>query len=227
MPYKKPYSKRGYGRKRQTGFRSHLKTAYNTAILAKKAYDGMKYIKSLVNVEKKFVETNLSGNLGFTPVITPLSLTAQGDTQSNRQGDSIKATSNGTSMNFVMAAAGTQGVCRVVLVLDKVSNGAAPTTATIFDVTAASPQNYHYNPDFAGSRYTILWDKKYTFVKGADTEARIIDLYQALSHHIKYSGTTAAQASCSTGHLYLWMNYSDNTNQLAYDISNVLRFIDN
>lgn len=211
-------NKRGYGQR--SSWVGIAKTALRTA----------NFLKSLINVETKFIDTTATTNVSATSSIVPLTLCAQGVTDTTRNGNSIKAYKNSLKYNLsISGGTPTDGVVRVMLVLDKVSNGTAPLISDILDNTGALTETLcHYNGDNMGSRFIILDDKRYHL----DTSGReqvTGHSFHKLRHHVKYDDTTAVIASATTGHLYL-VFVSNNATMAAepsITYSNRFYFLDN
>lgn len=226
--YKSRYPKK-YKSKKATGM---FGTAGKALATASAALSMAKMLKSLINVETKFIDTSLGGVLipTATPTVVPLTLCSTGTNDETRNGNSIKASSN--SLKFSLAINSTSPVdsdCRIMIILDKVSNGAAPLPSDILDnLGGFTPTLAHYNGDNAGSRFVILYDKRFQL----DTvNKRLIDAssYLKLNHHVKFDGNGSAIADATTGHLYLMFmsNVTPVASQPTISYSNRFYFIDN
>lgn len=204
---------------------------YGYASLAKTAFKTAKWVASVINVETKMnsVVSDASGvALAATASIVPLTLTATGTTDITRNGNSIKAKSNSFKFNVKLnSSTPTSSSCRLMLVLDRASNGTTPLISDILDSDGNTPDTLeHYNPDNAGSRFKIMWDRRFTI----DPNGRAQyggSSYLRLRHHVKYSDTTANIASATTGHLFLvyMSDQSQHYPQMYY--TNRFYFIDN
>lgn len=219
MPYKK-YRKRRPGRKivkkRGGGYLSTAAKALALALM----------LKRMINVEKKFIESATSSAQSTSATVALLTGIAQGDTQNDRNGNSIKAQSVSTKYNVEMNSSATATQVRIMLVIDKNSNGAAPVLSDILDNGVASNAVAHYNSDTAGSRFLILHDKSYSLsINGSRTISG--SCYSKLNHHVKFTSSTGAQASCASGHLYLILWSDESTNTPIITQSSVFRYTDN
>lgn len=207
-------------------------TAGKALATASAALSMAKMLKSLINVETKFIDTSLGGVLmpSATPSIIPLTLCSTGTNDETRNGNSIKAKSN--SLKFTLAINSTTPLdsdCRIMIVLDKVSNGTVPLATDILDnLGGLTPTLAHYNGDNAGSRFVILYDKRFQL----DTvNRRLIDgsTYLKLNHHVKFDGNGSVIADATTGHMYLvfMSNIAAVASQPSISYSNRFYFIDN
>lgn len=198
--------------------------------IASKALRTANFIKSLVNVETKFIDTTNTVDVSATSAIIPLTLCAQGVTDETRNGNSIKAYKNSLKYNLsISSGTPTDSVVRIMLVLDKSPNGTVPVISDILDNTGSLTETLcHYNGDNMGGRFIILADKRHHL----DTQGReqvTGSLFHRLRHHVKYDDTTAVIASATTGHLFL-VYVSNNATMEAeptLTYSNRFYFLDN
>lgn len=216
--YKKRYAKKSSG----------MGTALS---IAGKALRVANFLKSIVNVETKFIDTTAGGVLvPANPTFVPLTLCSQGVTDETRNGNSIKAKS--LSMKFNLSLNQTAPLdcfVRVLLVLDKVSNGTVPIINDILDNVGGITETLaHYNGDNMGGRFQILADKRY-HLDTSGKEQVAGSIYRKLSHHVKFDGTTNAIADATTGHLYFIFcsNITAPANQPVISYTNRFYFIDN
>lgn len=200
-----------------------------TMSIATKALSMAKFLASVINVEHKFKDTVFPRAAVYsTPSVSFISGLAQGDTQNNRNGDSVKLSSvNLRGLITVGSSAVTRNV-RIMLINEKVSDGAVPTLSDVLDNSTLPNVYARYNPDNAGTRFKILFDKRY--IVTPTTNAVKFNVYRKLQHHLKFTGTTANQADASTGHLYVLICSDDNgvdTNTPEVEWNSCIRYIDN
>lgn len=210
---KKPISKRSYG-------------VSDYANMAYQAFKGVMWLKGLINAEKKFVEFTNNGAVSTTAQIDLLTGVGQGDTQISRNGNSIKAYANSGKYRLSIHASATNTSFRIIIFMDKVSDGTEPTGQELLDLTTLTSLDAHYNVNNAGSRFTILHDKRHSLSINGNREITG-SYFSRLNHHVKFTDTTAAQASCSAGHLYSLVISSEATNTPTFILSNVFRYYDN
>lgn len=162
---------------------------YSPSELASKAYNGVKYLKGLINVEKHYVDvSNGAQNVDTTGFVTLLSAIAQGDDVNNRNGNSILAktlywrsivlrdASNVNPCNFV----------RIMIIKDLENTGTAPTIADILaSATVYSPLNVDHT-----SRYQVLADRVIPLpLNGA--EGNQLKLFIPINDHLKFTGSAS------------------------------------
>lgn len=215
------YGRRRYGR-RKNAYGKYFSTAQRALGLAMS-------VRKLLNVEKKHIEYYSNATQNNVPTIHFLSGTAQGDTESSRQGNSLLAKLVSAKVHMLHGTGGDNvQVIRLILFIDKVSDGVVPTVAELLDNTVAGGDIARYNTNNAGSRFIILSDTTHTVTSSAEKSFAQLSVTKSLSHHLKYTGTTAAQSDASSGHLYLFAVSSDGGPYPPdLKIDTVVRFIDN
>lgn len=190
--------------------------------IARNAAKGL--IKYYLNPEYKFVD-NLANNVSIpnAPTASLLTGIAQGDDQSTRDGYSVKI----TNLNFhadvqINAAATGPQIVRIMLLFMNENNGAAPTMSRIFadPTNIRSPYNLLFKDEFK-----MLYDK--TMALSTDYPKRVLKWNFKPHTHAKFSGTTSATASITTGHYWLliWGDAGANTPAISY--YHRVRYLDN
>lgn len=196
MP-RKTYYRRRRRTRRGGGFSEGYKTVAkytNWATL----WGAIKDIKSLINVESKFCDTNFATTaVNTTGGIQWISSISEGSDYNNRDGLSVKAANMFLRGTVTVATTPTNYAqnLRFIVFIDKESVG-TPTTTDLLE----SPTNYvsplnHTN----GKRFQILWDKVYD-VQVTGSSGRVIKLWRKLGHHIKWLNTTTG---VKQGHIYV------------------------
>jgi len=212
-----------------------LKNPAATASMAAKALSMAKFLASVINVEHKFKDTVYSRTAIYsTAVITHISGIAQGDGQNARNGDSVKLSSVNLrgliTVGSTIAPTSTVNIrtVRVMLINDKVSDGAPPSLTDILDNSTLPNVYARYNPDNAGGRFRVLYDKR--IVVSATTNCVRFNCYRKLKHHLKFTGGASSQTDASIGHLYVLLVSDDNsidTNTPEVEFNSCIRYIDN
>lgn len=219
MPYRRrTYRKRSYRR-------SYPRTGYGLADyakMAKQAYNGVKYLKSLVNVEKHPLDINTSINPDTTGLMTLLNATVQGDAEANRAGNSILLRSVNINMKFTMNTSATNTTIRYILFFDKEANGATPTGANILQ-NVSPIGNYDHNQ---ASRFEVLYDNRLTLSVNGTSEV-VKRIYRRLQRHTHYDGVAGTAADIVDYGLWLYMVSDEGTNTPTVQIRSQLLFIDN
>lgn len=224
--------RRGYGRKRYGRKKRMTGTWGTVASTAKAAYKTAKFVAGLVNVEKKYFDTNIGANLnnaGYT--IKELNLIAQGDDETNRNGRSILAKALFIRMRFnKVDAVNTTNNARIIIFRDKAQAGTLPAMSDIYSTVSGDSAVVSLRNILTGSaqRYDILVDK----IIRLENNQRVDYLYEKyikLNSHIHFIGTTGATASMGNGSLYMAMICEgDNTTARVNTLGNCrLRYIDN
>lgn len=233
MPRKSRSRRKGISRKRRSNNLGWLNTigsyaksfGYSgvapavTAGMA--ALKGVRYLKSLINVERKYLDYNqVNQTIGTTPTIYPLSQVGGGDAYNQRDGNSIKAASLLYRMSAVLNPAVEQSFVRAIIFIDHEQRASDPTAAEVLEQST----NYlsainHLN----GTRFTVLRDLYLNLRK--DMNASMVTKFLRLGHHIKFSSTTSTDTK--EGNIYLLLISDTNVNAPTIDFNSRLRFIDN
>lgn len=205
MPYYKRYARttqyrrkgysRGYPRK-GNGSMDLIKTA-------RAAYSGVRYIKSLINVETKSIENTFQTSpTSLVPSISLLTGVAEGNDENTRNGRSVLAKSIYVQASSVMRL--VTSAVRIMVVIDKANNGAVPFINNILvpPVGAATYITSPLNQDYAGSRFNVIVDKRFVLSPGNST-TKLTHFFRKLNHHLKYTGIGLSVDSTASGHLWL------------------------
>ncbi len=220
MPYKRQYNQK----RSRPGYKACGKMVYGDA---KKALAIARGVRSLINVEYKFLDNNAIGaTISSTPVVIDLPIMAQGDTANTREGNSIKLTKCILNGNIFMNASATASVVRLMLVWDAQSNGAAPPIAGILqDSTAGDNMVSPYNPPFK-KRFFVLWDKTFNL---SDSGNKVLSYHKvvSLNHHVRYLGNAGTVADLTSGNLVFIHISNEGTNTPTLAHWERIRFLDN
>jgi hypothetical protein len=182
---------------------------------------------SLVNAEVKHVDVSTSSTVSTTPVLTFLSGIAQGDTNTSRDGNSVKAVGLHGDITLIMNASATVSRVRTLIFVDTRSQGAAPTAADIVDTNALSGLA---NIDTEPNRFVMLLDRLDVLVLAAENRAKTFrfDLTSDVKNmHLLYSGSGNTIASAKGPVVYMLQFSSEATNTPTYAVDSRLFFIDN
>lgn len=219
MAYKRSYrKKRGYKKRVRSNKTKQLVTGHGPTALESIA-SGIGNVATLaravmpaimaINTEAKFIDTAASSNITLAaPSIAPLCAMAQGLTESTRIGNSLLAKDLAIKFRFNTSSSGILNQCRVVIFVDKLQGGTAPTLAQIVQDTSSilSPFNKNYT-----DRFTIIkdqiWDLNQSYL--AQPIIRTSKFYKKLDFHVRYLGTTSAAASLGPNQIYIMMWTTD------------------
>ncbi len=216
MPYRKTYRRKRRSRK------PWYEKKYSTMQLAHKAYSGMKYLKSVINVEKKVHDTVISGTfITDAGVVLPLSQIPQGDGIANRDGNSVKATYLGLRLNLVQHDSATSTLTRVIVVMD--NQQIADSTPVITDLLAlATVTSFLAAPSLG--RFTVLYDKVQNFMDVSVIQ-KYLEINIPLQQHIRFNGP--AGTDVQKNNFYLMLVGDEATNDPSFLGTTRLRFVDN
>lgn len=218
---------KNYGRKKfRKGRKSNNQVAwynrkYSPLDLAKSAWKTAKYVKSLINVERKFCDfpiTTAQPTISL-PYLTTLNYIAQGTNYNERDGISIKATSIQMRGKMYIDPVALMTNVRVILYMDNEPQGPSGANIVLETGGILDPINHNY-----GSRFQILCDKTFSLSTNGD-ETKQMSVFRKLNCHLKYTGTSPnAYTACTLNCLIL----SDRVgNPPTFDGYVRIRFIDN
>lgn len=182
---------------------------------------------SLVNAEVKHVDVSASTTVSTTPVLSFLSGIAQGDTNTSRDGNSVKCVGCHGDMTLIMNASATVTRVRTLIFVDTRSQGVVPTATDVVDTNGLSGL---VNIDTEPNRFVILLDRFDCLTLAS--ESRLVhwrfDLSDALRNmHLTFSGSGATIASAKGPVLYMLQFSSEATNTPTYALDSRLFFLDN
>lgn len=184
----RPYT----SRKRSYRFRRKApwyRRKYSASEVAYKAFQGVKYLKGLVNSEMHHKDTTIS--LSTQNLITHITSIAQGDNDFNRTGNSLLLRNiyiRGTMEIDPAVTSNTRISLVLVKDLQQVSDS-SPTLANIFN-TPTDP-NSLLSLSTSG-RFKILWRKNYVLTPSTASRPAIdINKYWKIYDHVRFNGTAA------------------------------------
>lgn len=193
MPY--TYKKRSYtGNRRARRPRKPYtpkpwyERKYTPYQLARNAYNGVQYIRRLINVERKKVDFSTTG-WTFTPSgsVTSLCAIAQGDGDNNRTGNSVRLQYLLWRGSIARDAAASTSLCRIMIIKDlQQIADTSPGVTDILDQDVALPTDAPLNSNTVG-RFKVLADKRIRLDDATGTE-KMFKFYLPLNHHVRYNG---------------------------------------
>lgn len=214
------YRRRKYSRSHRTW----RKTGANVGSLAYKAYKTANFVRSIVNTEYKYLDTNLD----FSPVqddwlIFPLTNVAQGDDNFQRQGRSILGKAIYFRLTFDLASLPSAAL-RLVLVRYTACNGALPDPNQMFE----DPTNVSTFRSLSGPirNYTLIWDKRFT-MDADNLQTMYVDKYFKISDHIKYVGVDSSTESLGNNSYFFMVLSNQAAGSLGMYGTARFRYIDN
>lgn len=188
-----------------------------------KIVSDVKYLKDVVNVERKTFDTNVATAFSSTVTTQCLNLIAQGNDYNNRQGNSIKA--SGLSYNIYINKANATNAydrCRLILFIDKKGEGATPAITDLLESNSFYSLKNHTNRD----RFKIIKDMRFS-LDNSNNLSRTLKGFIRLKQHIKYQNTTGAIGSTDTNQIWLFYLSDNAANGPVTAMNFRLRFIDN
>ncbi len=166
--------------------------------LAKK----VKFLASLI--EKKHFDVSESMNFASNETLRTLSTMAQGDSSSTRTGLKVSAKILYLKFGITWSAgvAPSAGVCRMLVILDKNSQGVAPALGDVLESGGTLSQ---YNNINEGRRFVIIYDKIFNNGNSsstADTD-RAIHVKIPINRNIWYLNSGATPTTLGRNQLYI------------------------
>lgn len=194
-------------------------------------------LKSVVNVERKFVDSTVLYSDGATELdwngaILLTTGVGQGAAENQRNGNSIKATGIDTMIDMRGTTSAANGVTklRCILFIDTENQDTNPAVTDVLESTYVGTSTVcsSMKNDLTRKRFRILHDRTYTLDQN-NVLARTIRVYKKLHHHIKYSGANSTDQR--EGQVY-WLFISDQDPASAGSTPTVrpvsrFRYIDN
>lgn len=198
-------------------------------------------LKKRVSILEKEVKVNQKYSINVwassaavptTPVFTysPTYNIVQGDTDTTRDGNKIYLTSYNLKY-LISTNTNIGGFYRIMVVLDKDTSEAAPTTGALFQTFTAGDPFCWYNANYLGKRFKILYDKIHV-LGFDDTTNHVAAGPQELVFEVKipvkgivttYSSNSGTIASAATNHLFVLAYYSS-TASAVHSIQDRLSF---
>ncbi len=216
-----PYQRRTRRRRRTPYSRSG---AYlNTA---SKALSVAYAVKKLINVEYKQLRTNFTADPNSTGSVIGLTAIPQGDADTTRDGNKIRAKHLMISGVALINASAAETRIRYVVVRDNNGTTTRPVLTDVF-----SSANVMFNNGIKlsdpqkNSRFTVLWDKVLILSSTGGKEQVPFSYSMTLDHHIYFTGSSATDEG--KGHLYLLEVSSEAANDPVISAAAVVKFIDN
>lgn len=180
-------------------------------------------VRSLINVEFKFHDVDVAPTPDSAGTISNLSLIAQGDGPSTRDGNSILLKSIYLRLRATINAAATNTVVRCILFTDYQQQGTLPTVANVLTGDIDTPLNIVDYP----KRFRVIRDFMFSLSNSGDKIYHKDYYIKMYKHHIKYDGSGATAAEQRTGNIYLLLISNEGANTPTLNVDSRLRYIDN
>lgn len=180
---------------------------------------------SLLNVEVKHVDVSDTQNAGSTGLLTLLSGIAQGDTNTTRDGNSVKLMGGRFTTVLTINASASTTYVRSIIFADTRNQAANPTIADVLDT--ATPIGLP-NLDTAPNRFLILYDRMDKMsINGDRTILYDWDLSKLANLHLSFGGTGATVASVQGLAIYSFIFSNESVNTPSHRSESRLFFVDN
>lgn len=213
-PYRRPYTKPYYSRPYR-----YKKKKRN--IFWRRGMNKVMRLAKFLNVEFKQHNIQTAYTASTTGQIAQWTNIAQGDSDSTRDGSSIKIASIFARGYVQIHASATASIVRLILVLDKQTNQAIyASTDLLLTDEVTSPLNIDN-----GRRFKVLWDKVITLSQ--DKPIVQFKYFKKLPIHIRYDNSAAAITSLTQSSLSLLRLSNEATNTPTVHIDARLRYVDN
>lgn len=184
-----------------------------------KIYRKVNMLAAALNVETKYLTTDVTGTITDTYANENLALIDQGDGQSNRDGNSCKATRLEVRAHLTLDNTVDSSIVRFLLIMKK-AGGAPIQTDILKDATLVSP----YNLD-TKDQYSIIRDE--VLIVNTNNPTKYIYWDISLNNKIRFTDTTATYAATSENSFTLGMFSDRATNAPALILTSAIYFVDN
>jgi len=187
-----------------------------TTNVAKAAWSGVKYLRTLVNSEvHKFdvgVSTTTVSNAGQ---IIQLNAIAQGDTAAQRTGNSILAKYLAGKFTILASSAATQTLFRFILFIDR--QQVSDTAPAVTDILSSASTMSFLNNSQAG-RFQVLEDKLFTYdvLQKRTSLWKYYKSFAGSNLHVKFNGTAATDIQKNGIYMLLLSSEAVNQPQIIY-----------
>lgn len=186
MPYRTGYRRRmGRNQRRRRGRKGGYGLTQYVG-MARKAWNLAKYVKSLVNVERKFCDIQHAPTVSFaSPYLAVINPIAQGAAYNQRDGNSVKTVSIFVRGIMQIDPAAPATNVRIMILKDTEPQG--PSGANVITETGVitDPMNHVY-----GYRFKVLSDQTYSLSQNGRETCSVYH-YHKVSDHLKWADATS------------------------------------
>lgn len=223
MVYRRNYRRKRFVRRRRAVPWYNRK--YSVSQMASKAIKGVNYLRGLVNAELKKYDVVSADDPSSSGIVIPLHDMGTGDSDSQRNGNSIfvRYVNVGGFIRHNMAATNPSQV-RIMLFIDKQQVGdSVPTPSMVLETVANTQTPYSkLNSDTVG-RFSILFSRIYQVNEQRPCISYFIK--KSMRHHIRYNGMLSTDVQ--KGGIYLLIAGPNVTNNPRVTWNSRLSFHDN
>ncbi len=203
----------------------YLNTAQQAMEIGTKAYLGYRALRTLLNTEMKIKQTAFPSSQNNAVSFNGLSYIAQGDGESNRDGQQIRAKYIRVHGIVSKHASASETVVRLIVFYDTEMDGVVATSAELLSGGITTVASINLQTASAKRRFQILWDQ--TFILTAYHPQEVFDFQRVLDMHIVYVGTSNDAVSAGKNNIILFGLSNEGTNVPTIDGICQLSFIDN
>ncbi|WP_445779127.1 hypothetical protein, partial [Shewanella sp.] len=171
MAYKKRYQKS-----------KCLVTQAGAKSVAMKALNGVKYLKGIINSELKTNGLGASVTPSSSGSIIHVTAITEGDTEQQRNGNSIFAKSLRAHFNLICNGSATATMLRIILFWD--NQQIEDTSPIVADVLESTDPLSHINHASYG-RFKVLYDRNFT-LDNVTNKQRLVNVNRYFAHHVKW-----------------------------------------
>lgn len=179
---------------------------YSVKDLAVRALNGVKYLRMLVNAERKYYDLNQSASVDNNGTMVHLTPIPQGDGVSDRSGIKVAARSLYIRTNTYNNNTINNSFVRFIIFFDKFNTGTAPAPSDIISTAGSGHVTTSPLRLGRGVRYDILYDKVMTASNTAST-ANARNIFINLFRKINYSNSLGTDTY--SNQLYMLMVSQD------------------
>lgn len=164
---------------------------YNAMQIAGKALSGVKYIKTMINAEKKYHDVTFV-NIGMnnSGAIYSLSAIAQGDTSVQREGKSLLCNSIFVRGSVNVNGSANSNVVRLMVIRDTMNTGTLPVVTDVLDYSGTVLAPMAPISRTKAGRFSVLWSQTFT-MSLAGNQVQLFKKYIKVDKHVKYTGPLA------------------------------------
>jgi hypothetical protein len=224
----KTTNKTYYKRPRKTNRRSRNSKSYykpmpqrRNNIFWRRGMNKTMRLISLLNVEFKEFNTSDVDAIDDAGMVYPCTNIGQGDTNTTRDGSSLKLVGFQYSIKFTKHASATNSLVRIIVLIDKQTNGAIYSVDDVLlNIAALS----FYNLDNE-RRFVILDDLK--LILDVNKPSIVRDFSAKLQTHLRFNNAAGAITSLTESSLSVIAISDEDTNTPTLEILTRVMFVDN
>ncbi|UOF79238.1 capsid protein [Circoviridae sp.] len=220
------FRRKRYGKRYRKRYRKSSGSGFASAYKAVSKYtnwptiwSAINNIRSLINVEHKYVDTSYTTAISSTGALTHLTSIAQGNDVGDRGGNSVKLTSLFMRGDLTINASATISAVRIMVFIW--NDNTAPVATDLLDA-----DNVNSNRNLEKSdKIRVICDKRYNLIVSTEKRSFPISCYSKLHHHLKFTG--AAGTTYESGSIWLYVVSSEATNTVANTMNFRIKYLDN